>query len=224
MNVPFILFADNDYDHRDPARGFLLWEALLLYGDLKNPRSHRKHWLNRICYRNDPETWIRLGLFAQDFRWITEHAFAQRRLIEKLHHSELTASGFSSVAPLDAPAAQIHADRWRFLNLDVEASAATGPTGITEIARIRVFPAASSAPTSASKTRKRPGPNSHWKEMRDEFEKMLAGGWTPTTKTPLKEAHGAVYERLKLPKNARGFGIGVFRKGCRDLLAPWLGD
>jgi hypothetical protein len=224
MNVPYILFADNDYDHRDPARGFYLWEALLLCGDLKNPRSHRQHWLNRVCYRNDPETWIRLGLFARDFHWITEHAFAQRRLIEKLHHSELTAFGFSSVAPLDAPAAQIHADRWRFLNLDVEASAATGPTGVVEIAGIRVFPAAFVAPTSATKTRKPPGPKSHHEEMRRELERMLEEKWSPQSAT-LKEAHGAVLKRLGIRGTPpRGFGIGAFGRGCGDLLAPWFGN
>lgn len=168
------LFVDNDYDHRDPAKGFRVWEALLLYGDLRNRRDHLQHWLNRVCYRNDPETWTRLGFVTRDFDWIAEHAFAQRRLVEKLCRGELTAFGFSSAAPLEAPPKLLHPDRWRILNLD-DAGAAMGPTGVVEATVIRVFPAVFAPPPTVNPPGPKPGRKGATRTMWQIAEAILRG-------------------------------------------------
>jgi hypothetical protein len=66
--------------------------------------------------------------------------------------------------------------------------------------------------------RARPGPKGGGAAaMRQELERMLADGWEPKSKSPLKEAHAKVCARLGIGASApRGYGIGVLA-GCGNL-------
>jgi len=175
-----------------PPGGLSLAEATLAYGDLARPEKLKVFRLWRKARASGDPTQPR------DDDWLTERCSeevaAQTRLIEKLQHGELGATGFDvdTLAPI-----KIHSDLWRVLVPDFDPSAAK-LNGKDKIGGILVF--TRGAPQST---------NRRVKIMREALEDLYRKGEKFST---AKAAHSAVLRLIgETEETNRGLGYETFR-------------
>jgi hypothetical protein len=189
----------------DPDKGVSLRDAIVLYGDLPNPRWH---WTFRMSLEllkgsgKEPN-------IDRLIKHIEEECAGRDVVIQKLVTGELIARGFERGASAGDPRVLIHPDRWRgaALECDFETSAATWP-GLT-LDGILVFSAVASSRMSPSVAaeKSRPGPRA------DAGARMLAARREITgTFATKKEEHSAVLEHLGIKDPPRGYSYDNFIK------------
>ena len=184
--------------------------AILIYGDLPDPRRQFLHQFGRgFLDLAEPD------VIADDDDFEHYRRMGELCVIHKLIAAELRATGFVTGTPLKSPPTAIYPARWRVLVPDFNTSTARAPD--LDIVGISILPttkaAASALPAASavlSATAGPPGqrrrPRSHAQEMAAAYHALLAEGRSFTSK---KAAHGAVLERLNLRDADRGWGYNT---------------
>lgn len=132
----------DNLEKADLQAGVSSWEALYHYVDTRKAEE----LFELVLSGYGDKSLIDSNWSPEEREAFQTSAFRLRRLLmdmgsllwKKLRRGELVAFGHSNLAPLDAPRHEIRPERWEDLELDLEASSASGP-GI-EITQILIFP------------------------------------------------------------------------------------
>ncbi len=154
--------------YSDPAR----WATLESLLPIELDPPDRDKWTPHDWQRHDFKIMLQLGFVLRGqssaFRTKNFDAWLQwgalsTAFLKRLQSGDLVATGYVKPVELDDSRKTIPADKWAFLKLDFQHSAASG--GGTEIIAIRVFRAVSTggsppetSPVPAVKGRRRGGP------------------------------------------------------------------